>query len=594
MKHFFNNLLKNKKVLSYISIILVSIFLCIPLFSKYMDISRDDGIQHICRLIGTYSTIKDGHMFPVIMSEFCNGFGYSWNLFYSPLTAYFPLLFRLFTSSYVVILKLFMLFTMMFSAIFMYQFVYKLSKSHKVGVISAVLYMCAPYHLTDLYNRIAIAELASFVFLPIVFSGMYDLFHIRNKFPYGIIIGAIGLILTHNVIAIYTSIFCLIYVLINYKSLTPKTLTTKVALPHRRAMSASTVSTKKSISFYIIQKIFICILLILLCTSFYWMPLLEHMLSTSYEVFLPDRMYKDNTIISSKLGILDLFFTEHYEMNFHIGLAILLGMLLTFCYRKKLSKRSKKEITIYAIFGFVSIIMTLTIFPYEYLPNSLKMIQFAWRMMEFASFFFSIIAGIGFAIFMNKKRSKEIYVVIFLIVYMCISLIFANKTVKIPFNEETYLTPVPVNSSTGRVHAGCATFEYLPEKAFKNMQYIKQRKDNVIVLQGNAIISEMKKENTNLTFKIEQVEENTKLELPYIFYLGYSAKLEKEDGGNVNLKIEESDNGFCMVNVNESGTINICYIGTTLMKMAYIFSIIGIVGIIWIKFSSHQLTIFHK
>lgn len=331
---------------------------------------------------------------------------------------------------------------------------------------------------------------------------------------------------------------------------------------------------------YIIQKILICILLILLCTSFYWMPLLEHMLSTSYEVFLPDRMYKDNTIISSKLSILDLFFTEHYDMNFHIGLAILLGMLLTFFYRKKLSKRCKQEITIFAVFGVISIIMTLKIFPYEYLPNSLKMIQFVWRMLEFASFFFTIIAGIGFAIFMNKKRSKEIYVVIFLIAYMCISLIFANKTVKIPFNEEIYLTPVPVNSSTGRVHAGCATFEYLPEKAFKNIQYIKQRKDNVIVLQGNAIISEMKKENTNLTFKIEQVEKNTKLELPYIFYLGYSAKLEKEDGRKVNLKIEESENGFCMVNVNESGTINISYIGTMLMKISYMLTFTGIIYLI--------------
>ena len=566
MKQFFKNLLKNKKVLSYIIIFLVSVFLCIPLFSKYMDISRDDGIQHICRLIGTYDTIKEGHMFPVIISGFCNGFGYSWNIFYSPLTAYFPLIFRLFTSSYVVILKLFMLLAMMLSAIFMYQFVYKLSKSHKAGVISAVLYMCAPYHLTDLYNRIAVAELTSFIFLPIVFSGMYDLFHIRNKFPYKIILGAIGLILAHNVIAIYTAIFCLIYVLIHYKN----------------------------INYYTIQKILICILLILLCTSFYWIPLLEHMLATSYEVFLPERMYKDNTLISSKLGLLDLFFTKHYEMNFHIGLAILLGMLLTFCYRKKLSKRCKEEIIIFAIFGFASIIMTIKIFPFEYMPNSLKMIQFVWRMLEFASFFFSIIAGIGFATFMNKKPSKEIYVVIFLIAYMCISLISANKTVEIPFNEETYLTPVPVNSSTGRVHAGCATFEYLPQKAFKNMQYIKKRENNVIVLQGNAIISEMEKNNTNLTFKIEQVEENAKLELPYIFYLGYSAKLEKEDGEKVNLKIEESDNGFCMVNIKENGTINVSYTGTTLTKISYIFIAIGIIGIIWIKFSSHQLTIFNK
>ena len=77
--------LKNKKVLSYLIIFAVSIFLCIPLFSKYMDISRDDGIQHICRLIGNANVLKQGKFFPVIISDFCNGFGYSWNLFYSPL-----------------------------------------------------------------------------------------------------------------------------------------------------------------------------------------------------------------------------------------------------------------------------------------------------------------------------------------------------------------------------------------------------------------------------------------------------------------------------------------------------------------------------
>lgn len=170
MKKKIKALLKNKKVLSYMIIIFISILICIPLFSKYMDISRDDGIQHICRLIGTYDTLKEGHLFPVIMSNFCNGFGYSWNLFYSPLTAYIPLIFKLFTSSFVMCLKLFMMLTVFLSGVFMFQFVHKISRSYKAGVIAAVLYMCTPYHLTDLYNRIAVAELASFIFLPIVFS----------------------------------------------------------------------------------------------------------------------------------------------------------------------------------------------------------------------------------------------------------------------------------------------------------------------------------------------------------------------------------------------------------------------------------------
>lgn len=238
MKKIWDKILNNKKVLSYIIIMFFSIIICIPLFSKYMDISRDDGIQHICRIIGTYTTLKEGHMFPVIMSEFCNNFGYSWNLFYSPITAYVPLIFKIFTSSFVMCLKLFMLLTVFLSGLCCFNFVYKISKSYKAGVVSAILYMSAPYHLTDLYNRIAVAELASFVFLPIVFSGMYDLFYKRDKKPYGIIIGAIGLILTHNVITVYTAIFCLIYALIHYKKLARKTT---------------------------IKKILICVILILLC-----------------------------------------------------------------------------------------------------------------------------------------------------------------------------------------------------------------------------------------------------------------------------------------------------------------------------------------
>ena len=270
MKKYVKLILNNKKLLSYLIILFISIFACVPLFSKNMDIARDDGIQHICRLIGNFNTLKEGNLFPVIMSDFCNGFGYSWNIFYSPLTAFLPLIFKIFCASFVTCLKLFMFFTMLLSGIFMYKLVYKISKSHKAGVISAIVYICAPYHLTDLYSRIAIAELASFVFLPIVFIGMYDLFYKNTKQTYFIAIGAIGLILSHNVIAVYTAVFCFIYLLINYKKLNNKN---------------------------IIKSILINIAIILLCTSFYWLPLLEHYFATSYEVFMPERMFKNNTLI---------------------------------------------------------------------------------------------------------------------------------------------------------------------------------------------------------------------------------------------------------------------------------------------------------
>ena len=108
-------ILKNDKSLSYVIIFIITLLTCIPLFSKYIDISADDGIQHICRLIGTHASLKEGGLFPVVMSKFCNGFGYSWNIFYSPLTAYVPLIFKIFTNSYLVCLKVFMFLTMFLS-----------------------------------------------------------------------------------------------------------------------------------------------------------------------------------------------------------------------------------------------------------------------------------------------------------------------------------------------------------------------------------------------------------------------------------------------------------------------------------------------
>lgn len=558
MKKYVKLILNNKKLLSYLIILFVSVFICIPLFSKYMDISRDDGIQHICRLIGNFNTLKEGNLFSVIMSRFCNGFGYSWNIFYSPLTAFLPLVFKIFSASFVTCLKLFMFFTMLLSGIFMYKLVYKISKSHKAGVISAVIYMCAPYHLTDLYNRIAIAELASFVFLPIVFIGMYDLFNKNTKQTYFIAIGAIGLILSHNVMAVYTAIFCFIYLASNYKKLNNKN---------------------------IIKAILINVGIILLCTSFYWMPLLEHYFATSYEVFLPERMFKNNTLIGSKLSLMDFLITKPYNMNFHIGIPILFGLILAFLYRKKIKPRYKKTITIFLVFGLISVIMSSKLFPFEYLPSSLKMIQFAWRMMEFASFFLSIVCGITITMFINGNNKKEASITILLIIYIAISIMTSMKSVDVPFNEENYLNPQPVTGSTGRIHAGCASFEYLPQKALKNRAYIETRENNVIVLEGNANIEEEHKENTNLSFKIKQVEENTKLELPYIFYLGYYAKLERQDGTTEDLKIEESDNGFCMItvsNINEA-KISVSYTGTTLMKVSYALTMFGIVALIYLN-----------
>ena len=160
-------------------LLFVTFIICLPLLSKKIDISYDDGIQHIARLMGTYQSLQEGQLFPVIMSKFCNNFGYSWNLFYSPLTAYAPLIFKILGVSFTSCIKLFIALVVFLSGVTMYFFTKEVAKNKKVALLAGIFYLFAPYRFTDMYIRNALSELTSFVFLPMVF--MRIIWHFKRK-----------------------------------------------------------------------------------------------------------------------------------------------------------------------------------------------------------------------------------------------------------------------------------------------------------------------------------------------------------------------------------------------------------------------------
>ena len=213
------DIIKNEKIFTITVILLASIFTCIPLMNQQIDMTYDDGIQHICRLIGTYQGIQNGNT--SIFENFCNGFGYSWNLFYSPLTAFLPLIFKIFGASFATCIKLFMFVSVFASGYFMYLFVNKVTKNNKIAIIASTIYIFAPYRFTDMYIRNAFAEQVSFVFLPLVFLGINNLFNNVKEYKkiyIPLISGSVGLFLTHTIITMYTAIFSIIYILINLRN----------------------------------------------------------------------------------------------------------------------------------------------------------------------------------------------------------------------------------------------------------------------------------------------------------------------------------------------------------------------------------------
>lgn len=539
---------KEKEIINYILIIIASIIISIPLANKNLNIYRDDGIQHICRIIGTEQTLADKQFLPMIMSNLCNNFGYSWNIFYSPLTAYMSVVLRIFNFSYVNCLKLCMFVIVVLSGLTMYKLTLRITKNKKLATLASIIYILAPYRITDMYIRTALAELASFIFIPIVFEGLYIIVNEEKK-SYKLALGAAGLILTHQVIAMYTAIICFAYLIVFFKKLKSKT---------------------------VLKNIGVNLLFCILMTSFYWVGLLQHYFSTSYEVFVPGRMEREEVLIFYKAKFSQLFITNSEQtMIYAIGLLSVIGIVLTPLAYKKIPEEYKKTYMFFLIAGIVLIGMTLKIFPFEKLPQALTMLQFTFRLFTFTSFFFAFVVATNFAILIKNFKTLDIVVLLTISI-----LLLVPYKPKLDFNlqenEERLINGVRVTENTGRVHAGMASMEYLPTKAFKNLKYIANRKDEVIVLDNNqAVISDYTKQASNMNCKISNINKETTIELPYIYYLGYRVYADGQE-----ITYTESDNGFIQINIAKDSQIKVKYLGTNEMLISYAVSIISFATII--------------
>ena len=176
MKEFINN---HRRTVNFILILIVGLYLCIPLFNKDLNVYTDDGIQHIARAYGTKEAIKTTFLGNVIPS-FSNGYGYSWNLFYGPLSTFGIMIIGILVKNYVVAYKIFAFIILVGSGLAMHKFLYTYSKNADTAVLGAIIYMAFPYHMTDLYIRNALGEYLSFLFIPMVFTGLYNLFYTTN------------------------------------------------------------------------------------------------------------------------------------------------------------------------------------------------------------------------------------------------------------------------------------------------------------------------------------------------------------------------------------------------------------------------------
>ncbi|MBE6149739.1 MAG: hypothetical protein E7170_03325 [Firmicutes bacterium] len=524
--------MKFKKFLPLVILIIIPIILLLPLFISSYYI-KHDTLFHFGNILAYNHNINLFGIFNVkILPLLGNDFGYISNLLYPPLSHFIiTIIYNIFNFFEIEFsFKLYHYLVYFLSGLTMYELSINFSKSKKTALFSVLIYLTFPYQLSEIYIRDAIAERLLFIFLPMIISSILHLFNGNyKKFYIFFIIGYSFGIISHLTLLFFITILLIIFLLINYKSF-----------------------LKKHILLSLIKASIIVILL----TLFYTYPIILFKFQNTLRVFNSNIMsieiYDYALYLHDFLPFSTKFSLIHSKIDFGFSMTCLLLLIITFNYRKKI--KFPKYTKSLVILSLIIMFLMSKLFLWNLLPNSLKMIQFPWRLIVIFSILISLISSQCISIFKSK---------IFLSCIIIFSLIFSFYNIK----SEYDVTINEIENIFEYKATMGAQGEYLPINTFNNHEYYENRNHNIISdseINYNILLDE----TPNLYFEIYNLSNEAILELPRLYYLGY--KLTYNDK---KIDIYENSNGFIETKIKDNGIYELKYVGTNGMKIASYISL---------------------
>lgn len=255
-----------KKTYPYLVLLAATMFALYLFFINGLP-TGDDSFFHMGEIYDLYYGVQNGFSFStnhLILSSV----GYNVRIFYSPLPHIFVVLLKMTLSftgiSLMTCLKIIIFLSVFSSGIYTYLFVKKLTKSNISALISGVVFIIYPYRIFDIFCRFAFAEIIAIGVIPLIFFGLYMVINMNKVkfYPFFILISGIVIcLLSHNLTALWVIIFAFLYII----------------------FSAKKIKNNLKIQNYGLLS-FLSIALILVFISPYYMNMMTHLLSNTYNI----------------------------------------------------------------------------------------------------------------------------------------------------------------------------------------------------------------------------------------------------------------------------------------------------------------------
>lgn len=383
---------KYRKLLIDIAIVLaLTILLMFPYLTKSFLAIEHDTFFHVSRIEQYAKALQHGQILPAIYPYENGGFGYGSPLFYSDIFLLLPAILHNLGLVLVDSYKLTVFLASFFSGITMYMLASKFTSKSSIRLLAAAAYLFSNYHITDIYVRGALGEVFALVGIPLILSGLYEIFETNQKYSFSYLIGLVITVLSHNLsfllCFILVIIICIIYL-------------SKCSFDRYKLLVS--------------ESMLACLL-----TAFYTFPMIEQLKSQQF--------YLNYYASSSALENHAMAFWQFFANQTVFGLSgnqykasnamvVNIGLFLSIAPISYLflSKKEKQPfITSMLVLGWICMLLPAQIFPWKYM-SFVRVLQFPWRLNMLALPLLCVPAVIGIENLTHKLRYVPICLILLL------------------------------------------------------------------------------------------------------------------------------------------------------------------------------------
>ena len=534
---------KYRKLLIDIAIVLaLTVLLMFPYLTKSFLAIEHDTFFHVSRIEQYARALQHGQILPAIYPYENGGFGYGSPLFYSDIFLLLPAILHNLGLVLVDSYKLTVFLASFFSGITMYMLASKFTSKSSIRLLAVAAYLFSNYHITDIYVRGALGEVFALVGIPLILSGLYEIFETNQKYSFSYLIGLVITVLSHNL----SFLLCFILVIIICIIYLPKCSFDRYKLLVCESMLA-------------------CLL-----TAFYTFPMIEQLKSQQF--------YLNYYASSSALENHAMAFWQFFANQTVFGLSgnqykasnamvVNIGLFLSIApisYLFLAKKEKQPFITSMLVLGWICMLLPAQIFPWKYM-SFVRVLQFPWRLNMLALPLLCVPAVIGIENLTHKLK----YVPICLILLLSLEGIYhlypaTKRTFIMPHNttwqEVTSGKLIDPYYSAQYMRVELAGGDYLPYHSPDFRSYTKtiQTTSSETVTTGEWI------DYGRYRFTITNPQT---IVLPITYYKGYI--IHNIDTAEV-LETTLSKNGLVSVTIPSTGTY-VCEYQSTNIRIVSIW-----------------------